>query len=106
MKNTKKQKEKEKRCAACVWRDRKTATPLCALPRCIYEERKPRRDKVKRYGEVQPGFVARCMDFAVDCKRQPAQLLHKPRMETPAAGSVKTSAPPLLGLRTQSAGGE
>ena len=52
MKNTKKQKEKEKRCAACVWRDRKTATPLCALPRCIYEERKPRRDKVKRYGEV------------------------------------------------------
>lgn len=52
MKNTKKQKEKEKRCAACVWRDRKTATPLCARPRCIYEERKPRRDKAKRYGEV------------------------------------------------------
>lgn len=67
---------------------------------------KPRRDKVKRYGEVQPGFVARCMGFAVDCKRQPAQLLHKPRMETPAAGSIKTPAPPLLGLRTQSAGGE
>lgn len=52
MKNTKKEKEEEKRCAACVWRDRKTATPLCALPRCIYEEREPRRDKVKRYGEV------------------------------------------------------
>ena len=46
------------------------------------------------------------MGFAVDCKRQPAQLLHKPRMETPAAGSIKTPAPPLLGLRTQSAGGE
>lgn len=28
MKNTKKEKEEEKRCAACVWRDRKTATPL------------------------------------------------------------------------------
>ena len=52
MKNTKKEKEEEKRCAACVWRDRETATPLCALPRCIHEERKPRRDKVKRYGEV------------------------------------------------------
>lgn len=52
MKNTKKEKEEEKRCAACVRRDRKTATPLCALPRCIYEERETRRDKVKRYGEV------------------------------------------------------
>ena len=52
MKKTKEEKEKAKRCAACVWRDRKTATPLCALPHCIYEERKPRRDKVKRYGEV------------------------------------------------------
>ena len=52
MKNTKKEKEEEKRCAACVWRDKKTATPFCALPHCIYEERKPRRDKVKRYGEV------------------------------------------------------
>lgn len=52
MKKTKKEKEEEKRCAACVWRDRKTAAPLCALPRCIYEERKTRRDKAKRYGEV------------------------------------------------------
>lgn len=52
MKNTEKEKEEEKRCAACAWRDRKTSTPLGALPRCIYEERKPRRDKAKRYGEV------------------------------------------------------
>lgn len=52
MKNTKKEKEEEKRCAACVWCDRKTAAPLCALPRCIYEKREPRRDKAKRYGEV------------------------------------------------------
>ena len=52
MKNTEKEKEEEKRCAACVWRDRKTSIPLCALPHCIYEERKPRRNKAKRYGEV------------------------------------------------------
>lgn len=52
MKNTKKQKEKEKRCAACVWRDRKTATPLCALRAAYTRNESPRRDKAKRYGEV------------------------------------------------------
>lgn len=51
MKKTKEEKEKAKRCAACVWRDKKTAVPLCDLPRCIYEPQKPRRDKVN-HGEV------------------------------------------------------
>lgn len=36
MKNTKKEKEEEKRCAACVWRDRKTATPPFAHCRTAY----------------------------------------------------------------------
>ena len=51
MKKTKEEKEKAKRCAACVWRDKKTAVPLCGLPRCIYEPQKPQRDKVN-HGEV------------------------------------------------------
>lgn len=52
MKNTKKRERGRKALRRLCVARQENGNTLCALPRCIYEEREPRRDKAKRYGEV------------------------------------------------------